>query len=274
MALMDGKVVLIFGVANKNSIAWGIAQRLRDEGAELAFSYAIPQLERRVRPLAEEVGSKFVEMCDVSKDEDIDRLFARFKAVYGQLDGLVHAIAFAGREELEGRFIDTSREGFRNTLDISAYSLIALARQAAPLMPDGGSIITMTYYAAEKVMPRYNVMAVAKAALECVVRYLAYELGPQNIRVNAISAGPIKTLAAAGIPGVRTMIRYAREIAPLRRDMTTEDIGNTALWLMSDLGNAVTGETVYVDGGYHTLGLTVPESLMPDFLRQGEAGEE
>ena len=264
MGLMDGKVVLVFGVANKNSIAWGIAQKLHAEGAELAFSYAVPQLERRVRPLAEEVGAKFVEMCDVTKDEDIDNVFARFKETYPRLDGLVHAIAFAGREEMEGRFIDTSREGFRNTMDISVYSLIALARQAALQMTEGGSIITMTYYAAEKVMPRYNVMAVAKAALECAARYLAYELGPQQIRVNAISAGPIKTLAASGIPGFRTMLRYAREIAPLRRDMTAEDVGNAALWLMSELGSAVTGETVYVDGGYHALGLTVPESLLPE----------
>ncbi len=270
MGLMDGKVVLVFGVANKNSIAWGIAQRLHAEGAELAFSYAIPQLERRVRPLAEEVGSQFVEMCDVTKDEDIDQVFARFKETYGRLDGLVHSVAFATREDLEGRFLDTSREGFRIALDISVYSLIVLSRQAAPLMTDGGAITTMTYYAAEKVMPRYNVMAVAKAALECATRYLAYELGPQNIRVNAISAGPIKTLAAAGIPGFRTMYRYSREIAPLRRDMTIEDIGNAALWLMSDMGSAVTGEVVYVDGGYHALGLTVPESILPEHMRQAE----
>jgi enoyl-[acyl-carrier protein] reductase I len=268
MGLMDGKVVLVFGVANKHSIAWGIAQKLHAEGAELAFSYAIPQLERRVRPLAEQVGATFVEMCDVTRDADIDQVFARFKAAYGRLDGLVHAVAFAAREDLEGRYIDTTREGFRTALDISAYSLVALARQVEPLMTEGGSILTMTYYGSEKVMPRYNVMAVAKAALECSVRYLAAELGPKNIRVNAISAGPIKTLAASGIPGFRVMLRYAREIAPLRRDMTPGDVGNAALWLMSDLGSAVTGETVYVDGGYHALGLTVPESLLPDNMRQ------
>lgn len=271
MGLMDGKVVLIFGVANKNSIAWGIAQRLHAEGAELAFSYAIPELERRVRPLAESVNAKFIEMCDVSKDEDIARLFASLKATYSRLDGLVHAIGFAPRESLEGKFINTSRDNFRTTLDISAYSLVALAREAAPLMTDGGAIITMTYYAAEKVLPFYNVMAVAKSALECTARYLAYDLGAQNIRVNAISAGPIRTLAASGIKGFRTMHRYAREIAPIRRDLTTDDIGNTALWLMSDLGSAVTGETIYVDLGYHMLGLTVPESMMPDQLRADDA---
>jgi enoyl-[acyl-carrier protein] reductase I len=267
---MDGKVVLVFGVANKNSIAWGIAEKLHAEGAELAFSYAIPKLERRVRPLAEEVGAKFVEVCDVTKDEDIDRLFERFAEQYGRLDGLVHSIAFATRDDMLNPFIETSREGFKTALDISAYSLIALTRKAVPLMDEGGSVITLSYYAAEKVMPRYNVMAVAKAALECTVRYLAVDLGAQGVRVNAISAGPIRTLAAAGIPGFKTMYNYAAEIAPLRRDMTPEDVGNTALWLMSDLSSAVTGETVYVDGGYNVLGLTVPESVMPDEMRDGE----
>ncbi len=258
MGLMDGKVALIFGVANKRSIAWGIAQRLHAEGAELAFSYAGPVLERRVKPLAESVNSRLVEPCDVTKDDEIEALFQKVKETYGRIDALVHSIAFANREDLEGAFLNTTREGFRLALEISAYSLVALTRAAVPLMPNGGSIVAMTYYGAEKVLPRYNVMAVAKAALECSVRYLAAELGHRNIRVNAISAGPVKTLAAAGIPGFRKMLHYAERSAPLRRSITQDEIGKTALWLLSDLSSAVTGETVYVDAGYHILGLTEP----------------
>ncbi len=264
MGLMDGKVVLIFGLANKNSIAWGIAQKLHAEGAEIAFSYAMPRLERRVFPLAEQIGAKFVEMCDVTKDEDIDRIFDRFKTRYGRLDGMVHSVAFAPREDMKCTFADISRAGFHLALDISAYSLIALTRRALPMLSEGSAILAMSYYAAEKVLPRYGVMAVAKSALECSVRYLASELGPQGIRVNAISAGPIKTLASGGIANFRMLHRYAREIAPLRRDIQTSDVGNTSLWLMSDLGSAVTGETIYVDGGYNILGLTVPDSLVPE----------
>ncbi len=256
MGLLDGKTALVFGLANKNSIAWGIIQRLHEEGATIAISYAGEMLEKRVFPLAQEIGCDFVEQCDVTSDEQLDTVFARFKERYGKLDILVHSVAFANREDLGGRFVDISREGFKNTLDISAYSLIAMAKRAEPLMTDGGSIMCLTYYAAEKVMPRYNAMAVAKSSLETITKYLAYDLGPSNIRVNAISAGPIKTLAAAGIPGFRTMLRFAEKAAPLGRTVSTEDVGNLALFLASDLSSAVTGEVVYVDAGYHILGLT------------------
>lgn len=259
MGLMDGKVALIFGVANKNSIAWGIAQKLYSEGATIALSYAGEVLEKRVKPLAEEIGCDFVEECDVTRDSDLDTLFEKVRARYGKIDTLVHAVAFANREDLGGRFVDISRDGFKLALDISAFSLIAMAKRAEPLMPNGGSIISMTYFAAEKVMPKYHVMAVAKAALETITRYLANDLGPKNIRVNAISAGPIKTLAAAGVPGFRLMLKYSEKAAPLRRLVSQEDVGNTALWLASDLGSAVTGEVVHVDAGYNILGLTVTE---------------
>ena len=257
MGLMDGKNALIFGVANARSIAWGITQALHREGARIGLSYAIPQLEKRVFPLAEEIGCTFVEKADANNDDELDAVFAKARDTFGRIDVLVHAIAYAEREDLAGSYVDTSRQGFITALETSVYSLAALARRAAPLMTEGGSIITLTYYGAEKVMPRYNVMAVAKAALECSVRYLATDLGPQNIRVNAISAGPIKTLAAAGIAGFRMMLKYSEEAAPLRRLVTQEDVGNTALWLASDLGSAVTGETIYVDAGYNVLGLTM-----------------
>jgi enoyl-[acyl-carrier protein] reductase I len=258
MGLLDGKKALIFGVANKYSIAWGIAQALHAEGAEIAISYGIPQLEKRVRPLAESVNAAFVEKCDVTNDEEIDAVFAKAAEALGQIDILVHAIAYAPSEELEGRFVNTSREGFKIAMDISAYSLVALARKAMPLMPDGGSIICLTYYGAEKVVPHYNVMGVAKAALEASTRYLAADLGPQNIRVNAISAGPIKTLAAGGIAGFRKMLGYVGERAPLRRNVDQHEVAKTALWLCSDLSSGVTGEVVYVDAGYHILGMPEP----------------
>lgn len=259
MGLMDGKTALIFGVANKNSIAWGIARRLHAEGATIALSYAGEALERRVRPLAEEVGCDFVELCDVSDDAQLDAVFEKVAARYGKIDTLVHSVAFAQREDLGGRFVNVSREGFHLALDISAYSLIAMARRAEPLMADGGSIMSMTYFAAEKVMPAYNVMAVAKAALETITRYLAADLGPKQIRVNAISAGPIKTLSAAGVPGLRTMLKYSEKASPLRRLVLPEDIGDTALYLASNLSRTVTGEVIYVDAGYHILGLTATE---------------
>ncbi|NPV66176.1 MAG: enoyl-ACP reductase [Anaerolineae bacterium] len=265
MGLMDGKNALIFGVANNKSLAWGITQALHDAGANIGLSYAIPQLEKRVFPLAESIGCTFVERADANNDDELDAVFARAKEHFGRLDVLVHAIAYATREDLSGQYIDTSREGFKIALETSAYSLVALAKRAAPLMTNGGSILTLTYYGAEKVMPRYNVMAVAKAALECSVRYLAYELGPQNIRVNAISAGPVKTLAASGIAGFRTMLKFSEEAAPLRRLITQEDVGNTALWLASDLGSAITGETIYVDAGYNILGLTMTEEQRAQF---------
>ena len=266
MGLLEGKTALIFGVANKYSIAWGIAQALHAEGAELAFSYAIPQLERRVRPLAESVGARLIEECDVTDDTAIDRVFEKVKETYGTIDILVHSIAYAEREDLDGRFVDTSRAGFKTALEISAYSLVALAQRAEPLMPDGGAIVAMTYYGSVAVMPHYNVMGVAKAALESCVRYLAHDLGPKGIRVNAISAGPIKTLAASGVAGFRKMLRYHEKVAPLRLNITQEDVGRTAAWLCSDWARAVTGEIVYVDAGWNIMGMTVPF----DELSRGE----
>ena len=259
MGLMDGKVALIFGVANKNSIAWGITRRLHDEGATIALTYAGEIMEKRVFPLAKEIGCDFVEPCDVTRDDQLDAVFDKVKECYGKLDVLVHSVAFAPREDLGGRFVDMSRAGFLLSMDISVYSLVAMAQRAAALMPDGGSILTMTYYGSEKVMPKYNAMAVAKAALENITRYLANDLGPQGIRVNAISAGPIKTLAAAGVPGFRLMVRAFEKAAPLRKMVTTEDVGNAALWLASDLSSSVTGEVIYVDSGYHVLGITATE---------------
>ena len=217
MGLMDGKVALIFGVANKNSIAWGITQKFHDEGATIALSYGAQVLEKRVMPLAEEIGCDFVELCNVANDEEIDAVFAKVRERYGKIDVLVHSVAFANREDMGGRFLDISREGFKMALDVSAFSLIAMAKRAEPLMTEGGSILSLTYYAAEKVMPKYHVMAIAKAALEAITKYLANDLGPKGIRVNAISAGPIKTLAAAGVPGFRMMLKYSEKSAPLRK---------------------------------------------------------
>jgi enoyl-[acyl-carrier protein] reductase I len=255
MGLLDGKKGLIFGVANDRSIAWGIAQALYAEGAELGFSYAGEVLERRVRPLADSLGSQFIEPCDVGHDYEIKALFEKARQVFGTIDILVHSIGFANRDELNGPYLKTSREGFHLALDISAYSLTALVKEAAPLMNDGGSILTLTYYGSQKVMPNYNVMGVAKAALEASVRYLAYDLGPRNIRVNAISSGPIKTLAAAGVSGFKDYYRAFKGIAPLQRNITIEDVGKTALWLCSDLSSAVTGEVVFVDAGFNILGI-------------------
>jgi enoyl-[acyl-carrier protein] reductase I len=250
----------VFGVANKDSIAWGIAQSLHREGAQVAFAYGLDKLERRVRPLAEELGSSFVELCDVSSDEEMDTLFEKFKAHYGKLDILIHSVAYSPVEDLGGRFSDISRAGFKTTLDISAYSLIAMAQRARPLMTDGGSIIAMTFYASERVVHNYNSMAVAKAALETCVKYLAVDLGPQNIRVNAISAGAVKTLAAAGIPGFRKMLRASEQLSPTRRLVTQEEIGDTAVFLSSQWGNSVNGEILHVDGGIHVIGSADTES--------------
>jgi enoyl-[acyl-carrier protein] reductase I len=259
MGLMDNKVALIFGVANKNSIAWGITKRLHDEGATIALSYAGEVLEKRVFPLAQEIGCDFVEQADVTRDEDLDRVFEKVKERYGRIDTLVHCVAFANREDLGGRFVNISRDGFKLALDISAYSLIAMAKRAEPLMTDGGSIMSLTYYASEKVMPKYHVMAVAKSALETITRYLANDLGPKKIRVNAISAGPIKTLAAAGVPGIRMMLKYSEKASPLRSLVSQEDVGNAALFLASDMGKMVTGEILYVDAGFNILGMTLTE---------------
>ena len=253
MGLFEGKKGLIFGVANKRSIAWGIAQALHEEGAELGFSYAGPILKKRVIPLAESLGSHFIEECDVTDDAAIDALFAKATDHFGTIDFMAHCIAFANRDELGGRFSDTSREGFRIALDISCYSLLALAQRARRLMPNGGSIVTMTYYGSEKVMPNYNVMRVAKAALEATVRYLAWDLGQDKIRVNAISAGPIKTLAAAGISSFRKSLALVESIAPLG-NVAQADVGNAARFLLSDWSQQITGEVLYVDGGFNIMG--------------------
>lgn len=258
MKFLEGKKALIFGLANNRSIAWGIAKAFHEQGAEIGLSYGIPKLERRVRPLAEELGVSFVELADVTKDADITSIFEKARDHFGSLDILVHSVAFASQEDLSGRFLDTSRDGFSLTMDISAYSLVALTREAAKLMTSGGSVITMTYYASEKAFPRYNVMGIAKAALEAIVRYLAAELGPDGIRVNAISAGPIKTLSAAGIADFRKMLRYTEERNPLRRNVDQDEVGQTAAWLCSDLGSGITGEVVFVDAGYHVLGMPEP----------------
>ena len=255
MGLLDGKTALIFGVANDHSIAWGIAQALHNAGAEVGFSSVESLIDKRVRPLAESIGSTFVEPCDVQSDADIERVFERWAANHDGLDILVHALAFAKREELTGRFADTSREGFSLALDVSAYSLVALSRAALPQLRRGSSIMTLTYYGAEKVVANYNVMGVAKAALEASVRYLAADLGPEGIRVNAISAGPIRTLAAAGISGFKKMYGEFADVAPLRANITPEDVGKTALYLASDLSSAVTGEVIYVDGGFSVMGV-------------------
>jgi enoyl-[acyl-carrier protein] reductase I len=255
MGLLDGRNALIFGVANDHSIAWGIARALHDEGAEVGFSSVESLIERRVRPLAESIGSTFVEPCDVQSDAEIQRVFERWGATHDSLDILVHALAFARREDLEGGFIGTSREGFALALDVSAYSLVALSRAARPLLRRGSSILTLTYYGAEKVVANYNVMGVAKAALEASVRYLAADLGPDGVRVNAISAGPIRTLAASGIAGFKKMYGGFDEIAPLRANITPEDVGRSAVFLCSDLSNAVTGEVLYVDGGFNVMGV-------------------
>jgi enoyl-[acyl-carrier protein] reductase I len=255
MGLLDGRKALIFGVANDHSIAWGIAQALHAEGAEVGFSSVESLIEKRVRPLAASIGSSFVEPCDVQSDADIARVFERWATSHDRLDILVHALAFAKREELTGRFVDTSRDGFVLALDVSAYSLIALCRAALPHLRRGSSILTLTYYGAEKVVANYNVMGVAKAALEASVRYLAADLGPDGIRVNAISAGPVRTLAAAGISGFKKMYGEFADVAPLRANITPEDVGKTALYLASDLSSAVTGEVIYVDGGFSVMGV-------------------
>jgi len=260
MALLDGRRALIFGVANDHSIAWGIAQALHDAGASVGFSSVEALIERRVRPLAESIGSTFVEPCDVQSDDQIRAVFDRWRAVHGpeaRLDVLVHALAFAKREDLEGSFVDTSRDGFALALDVSAYSLVAIVREAraAGVLAPGSSVLTLTYYGAEKVVSNYNVMGVAKAALEASVRYLAADLGPEGVRVNAISAGPVRTLAAAGIAGFKKMYGAFADLAPLRHNISIEDVGRTALYLASDLSSAVTGETIYVDGGFNILGV-------------------
>jgi enoyl-[acyl-carrier protein] reductase I len=266
MGLMDGKVALIFGVANKNSIAWGITRRFYEEGATIGLSFAGGEaLQKRVIPLAQEINCDFIEPCDVGKDDELDAVFEKAKARFGKIDVLVHSVAFANREDLGGRFTNISRAGFHLAMDISAYSLIAMAKRAEPLMTDGGSILSLTYYAAEKVMPKYHVMAVAKSALETITRYLANDMGPKGIRVNAISAGPIKTLAAAGVPGIRMMLKYNEQCSPLRKNVSQDDLGNAALFLASDMGATVTGEVLHVDAGFNILGITLTEEELAQF---------
>ncbi len=253
--LMQGKKGLIMGVANDRSIAWGIAEALANSGAELAFTYQGDALQKRVEPLAKSIGSDFLLPCDVTDQASIDATFAAIEAKWGKLDFLVHAIAFSDKKELDGRYVDCTRDNFLRTMDISVYSFTAITQKAAPLMTDGGSVVTLTYYGAEQVMPHYNVMGVAKAALETSVKYLAEDLGKNNIRVNAISAGPIKTLAASGIGDFRFILKWNELNAPLRRNVTQEEVGKTALYLLSDLGTAVTGENIHVDAGYHIVGM-------------------
>jgi enoyl-[acyl-carrier protein] reductase I len=259
MGLLEGRKALIFGVANDHSIAWGIAKALHAEGASIGFSSVESLLDKRVRPLAAQLGSTFVEPCDVRDDDQVRAVFERWREREGELDILVHALAFARREDLDGGFVNTSREGFALALDVSAYSLVALVREARPLLHAGSTVITLSYYGAEKVVAHYNVMGVAKAALEASVRYLAADLGPDGIRVNAISAGPIRTLAAAGITGFKSMYGQFAEIAPLRSNISIDDVGSTAVYLAGDLSRAVTGEVIYVDGGFNILGVPTPD---------------
>ncbi len=260
MGMMTGKRGLIMGLANDKSIAWGIAKALAAEGAELAFSYQGDQLLKRVRPLAEQVGSNLIIPCDVGDVGSFDALFDTLAQTWGELDFAVHAIGFSDKNELRGRYVDTSAENFAVTMNISVYSFTAMCQRAAKLMPNGGSLLTLTYYGAEKVMPHYNVMGVAKAALEASVKYLAEDLGRDGIRVNAISAGTIKTLAASGIGDFRYILKWNEHNAPLRRTVTQDEVGQSALYLLSDMARAVTGDVLHVDSGYHVIGMKNPEA--------------
>ena len=264
--LMKGKRGLIMGLANDKSIAWGIAKSCADAGAELAFSYQGDALKKRVDPLAASVGSDIVLPCDVGDEDSIDALFTALEARWGKLDFIVHAIGFSDKSELRGRYVDTSRNNFLMSMDISVYSFTAVVKRAEKMMTDGGSCLTLTYYGAEKVMPHYNVMGVAKAALEASVRYLAEDLGKDNIRVNAISAGTIKTLAASGIGDFRLIMKWNEYNSPLRRTVTQEEVGKSALYLLSDLGSAVTGEILHVDAGYHVVGMKAVDA--PDITKE------
>jgi len=259
--LMTGKRGLVMGVANDHSIAWGIAKALHAEGAALAFSYQGEAFGKRVEPLAASVNSEFLIDVDVQDDASLDACFTRLRAEWGQIDFLVHAIAYSDKKELTGRFINTSRENFKTSLSISCFSFIDVARRAAELMPEGGSLITLTYQGSTRVTPYYNVMGVAKAALESSVLYLANDLGPQGIRVNAISPGPMRTLAGAAIGGARKTYRFTEETAPLRANATLESIGGTAVYLLSDYGACTSGEIIRVDGGFHVIGMPQPENL-------------
>ncbi|WP_291726626.1 enoyl-ACP reductase FabI [Leisingera sp. F5] len=263
--LMAGKRGLIMGLANDKSIAWGIAKACADAGAELAFSYQGDALKKRVDPLAAQLGSDIVLPCDVSDEASIDALFAGLEAKWGKLDFVVHAIGFSDKNELRGRYVDTSRSNFQMTMDISVFSFTAVANRAEKMMSEGGSLLTLTYYGAEQVMPHYNVMGVAKAALEASVKYLAEDLGKDGIRVNAISAGPIKTLAASGIGDFRYIMKWNEYNSPLRRNVTIDDVGKSALYLLSDLSSGVTGENLHVDAGYHVVGMKAVDA--PDISK-------
>ena len=253
--LLEGRTAVIFGVANKRSIAWAIAQKMHDAGAKLAITYQNERMRQEAQDIIASLPNATAFQCDVSNDAEIDQLFQQLKEKYGKLDVLVHSVAFAPAEAMKNDFIETQREDFRIAMDISCYSLIAVSRAAAPLMTEGGSIMTLTYYGAEKVVAKYNVMAVAKAALECTVRYLASSLGPKNIRVNAISAGAIKTLAARGVSGLVELMKVQAERAPLRRNVETSEVGSTAVFLGSDMGSGITGETIYVDCGVNIIAM-------------------
>jgi enoyl-[acyl-carrier protein] reductase I len=262
--LMRGKRGLIMGVANQRSLAWGIAKACRAHGAELAFTYQGDALKKRVEPLAQDVCGIVVGDCDVAQPASIDAAFAQLQAVWGSIDFLVHAIAFSDRDQLDGRYVDTTADNFTKTMLISCYSFTAVAQRAEKMMPNGGSLLTLTYYGAEKWMPHYNVMGVAKAALEASVRYLAADLGTKNIRVNAISSGPIKTLAASGVGDFRYILKWNEHNAPLRRNVTIDDVGEAGAYLLSDMSRAVTGEVHHVDAGYHIVGMKHPEA--PDIV--------
>lgn len=268
--LMAGKRGLIMGVANSRSIAWGIAQACARHGAELAFTYQGDAIKKRVEPLAADIGAKLVVPCDVTDMASIDATFAAIEKAWGKLDFVVHAIAFSDKDELTGRYVDTSADNFTKTMFISCYSFTAIAQRAEKLMTDGGSLLTLTYYGAEKWMPHYNVMGVAKAALEASVRYMAADLGPKNIRVNAISAGPIKTLAASGIGDFRYILKWNEYNSPLRRTVTTEEVGDSGFYLLSDLSRGVTGEILHVDSGYHIVGMKNPTAPDMSVASNGE----
>ena len=258
--LMQGKRGLIMGLANDRSLAWGIAQKLAEQGAELAFSYQGEALEKRVRPLAEQLGQDFLIDCDVSDPAELDKTFATLAARWPTIDFVVHAIGFSDKNELRGRYYDTSLDNFLMTMNISVYSFTAVAQRARALMPNGGSLLTLTYYGSEKVVPHYNVMGVAKSALDTSVKYLAMDLGPENIRVNAISAGPIKTLAASGIGDFRYILKWNELNSPLRRNVTIEDVGGAGLYMLSDLSSGVTGEIHHVDAGYNVIGMKAEDA--------------
>ena len=270
MGLFDGKKGLVFGIANDHSIAWAITQKLDDEDAEMGFTHLPdrdperPRMERRLRKLVEPLGAKLIMPCDVQKDEDIDAVFSAAKETFGQLDFVLHSIAYAPMDDLKGPVANVSRDGFKTSMDISVYSLLAIVRRAQELLAPGGSILTLTYLGGEKVIPGYNVMGICKAALECSTEYLAYELGPQGYRINALSAGPLKTLSSSAVGDFDLMTKMYQEISPMRRNITAEEVGKTGMYLLSDLASGVTGETLHVDAGYHIMGAPPPEAQLSE----------